>query len=229
MFRIRKVVLLVHWANWMTSCSHGTAEFLEVKKVSNWGMSIQGSIVGSRCLGLDKPQVTSLRWCKTFIQCVCGMLWKRQGNLQGFRRNRQMQMYPAGNDFHRLPGHLEEGQHIHFGTYWQLCGEGNFFVMSFVLKYHFMVFILKPTWIDVDKVLLISLSIPPLQFCSEHRQLCVSPKTSHWRSSRASPLHGQIIGYFTLHIHDSFLRDVSLSTNLIYSWCSGRNSCAWGK
>lgn len=98
---------------------------------------------------------------------------------------------------------------------WFLCN------VIFLEKYHFKVspdFIKNPMWRDVEKV----------SHCSSV-QLRRSPKMPRWRSSEASLLLGQIIGYFSLRIHDSFLRDVSLSTNLMYSWCSGRNSCASGK
>jgi len=60
----------------------------------------------------------------------------------------------------------------------------------------------------------------------ERRQLCISV-TFGW-----SPLGlGEIVGYFILYIHASFLRDVSALSLYqfdIHSMCTGRNSCAKG-
>lgn len=57
----------------------------------------------------------------------------------------------------------------------------------------------------------------PQQFCSEHRQLCINSKTSRWCSSGAYLLLEQIIGYFWLYVHVSFLRDVPLSLPIWYT------------
>lgn len=61
MLRIRNVVVLVQWANQITSWSHGNAKFLQVIRFSNREISIQERIAKkSQWLGLDKVEVKDI-------------------------------------------------------------------------------------------------------------------------------------------------------------------------
>lgn len=182
---------LVRWANWTTSWSHGYAEFLEV--------TIRERVAGSRCDWINHRWSCSQghgghrerEFCLWEDARPLCSVWDVMEETRKFTRlSKKSPDADVSSARERLPqitGLPGGGPAYTFladnGScmgMWFLCN------VIFLEKYHFKVspdFIKNPMWRDVEKVSLISSSIPPLQFCSAPQKPEDAAMTFKWSVS----------------------------------------------
>lgn len=146
-------------------------------------------------------------------------------NLQGCQRNQPTQLHHLPGNFHTF--YLEAGQRaLNFADN-SSCAATRFLCNVILLKIPLQgvpaLFLFQaPVWRHVPVV---SRSVSHSALSVELSLVLVS--MSPRRPPPTSPSRGQISGHFRLHIHRSFLRDVSLSTNLQLAFRE-EFLCLWG-
>lgn len=143
-------------------------------------------------------------------------------NLQGCQRNQPTQLHHLPGNFHTFTLRRASVRLILQIT--AAVRQRVLFVMSSVSKYHFFCF-KSPCGDTLRKVPVVSRSVSHSALSVELSLVLVSMLPR--RSSAPRPLRGQISGHFRPHIHGSFWRDVSLSSNFQLAFRE-EFLCLWG-